>query len=134
MSTARSVRKNQMRNGIGTNERMRQEYADSVARMTQAEKLKRMMQNGVTLKDVDEAYKRGYAEGREQSAKPYIRVYCAAMVLAMREKLNLGTEDCGIVIARALEILNGDGWIDPEDLEQRARDEVGVDLGGMEWT
>ena len=134
MGTVRSVRKHLRQNGIGTNERLRQQYIASVEQLTAAERIKGLVQNGITPRDVDEAHKSGYSQGRESSAKPYIRVYCAAMLIAMWEKLNPGTENCGIVISRALEILNGSDWLTPEELEEKAAEMTGVELKGLDWT
>ena len=99
-----------------------------------------MIQQGISKEDLAKEFQRGYDAGvedyrakNENAAKPYIQAYCASVALVLHEHNGFDAEQTGLVIARAMEILNGNDWFMPEDLTDRVKDEVGLDISTLGW-
>ena len=58
--------------------------------MTVEQRTAALVKNGITLKDVDDAYKRGYDEGYEKAKEFVGYSMCAALGLAMNDLYGFG--------------------------------------------
>ena len=67
-------------------------------RMSKQDIEKRIMKNGITAKDLQDAYDRGRKEGFANSAEPVMHSCYAAVCLALRELYGFGQKRCCDVI------------------------------------
>ena len=71
--------------------RAQQRATPGYLRGTKEQKIKALLQNGITLEDLEEEYKRGYEAGaRDAMTYTYKAVY-AAVVLALRKLYRFGS-------------------------------------------
>ena len=140
----KQIRRNAAKNEIARNRQLTNELIESRKNLGIAEMLSGMIQQGISKKDLDDAYSRGYNDGRKEcseefaakcadAAKPYLIVYVAAMAIALHRHYRFGGKRAGLAIAEALEVVRSGLWIDPEEIVQQCRDEVGLDIETMGW-
>lgn len=144
MSSLRQLRRKAERQQIADNKRRTQELIESRKNLGIAQMLDGMIQQGISKKDLDEAYTRGWNEGHkagqdavltkyETASKPYALVFIAATALALHRHYGFGGKRAGLAIAEALEIVKSETWIDPEDITEMCKNEVGLDVTTMSW-
>ena len=129
----RKLKRQAMRQQTKTNQALRDQYQASVKALNTAQTINGIIQNGVTPKMLEDAenkaFQRGYGKGLEVGATPYVKVYCAAVCLALHRHFGFGGVRCSRVLNEALEIVNHGTWIEPEEVIDQAEQETGIDLG-----
>lgn len=63
-------------------------------RMTQDQRINAMCKNGITPKDVDDAYNKGYKEGVNRASDTCLKDAYAAFLLAAHEVFGFGRDRC----------------------------------------
>ena len=128
----RQLKRKAMRQQIKSNEALKDKYRQSVKELDEAERIKGIIQQGVTPKMLEEAknnaYNRGYAEGLHNQALPYIKTFCAALCIALHKEQGFGAVRCARVLAEVTDIVRDGTWIDPEEVIEQAEREIGIDL------
>lgn len=144
MSSLRQLRRKAERQEIADNKKRTQELIESRRNLGVAQMLDGMIQQGISKRDLDDAYSRGWNEGHkagqdavlqkyETASKPYALVFISAVALALHRHYGFGGQRAGRVIAEALEIVRSETWIDPEDITEMCKAEVGLDVTTMSW-
>lgn len=90
MGANRALRRKQMR-----------EQMHEWVRMGQAEQVRKLVQNGITQKDLDECYNKGHADGFKAGTDKTLRTVYAGVVLELLDSGN--TEDEAIGFLQALD-------------------------------
>lgn len=63
------------------------------------ERVRRLMQNGISPDDLQKEFQSGYEEGFKNASKPIIRSCYAAVCLALRELYRFGSKRCCDVLS-----------------------------------
>lgn len=70
----------------------------SYLRESKEELTRRLIKNGITQKDLEDEYARGYTAGFKKAAEPVIRGCYAAVCLALNDMHGFGQKRCGDVL------------------------------------
>ena len=65
-----------------------------VASYSKQQRIAGLIQNGITTKDLEEAYERGRQEGFKQAAVPIVKSCYAGICVALHDVFGFGTERC----------------------------------------
>jgi hypothetical protein len=140
MSTLRKLRRQAERQEIADNKRRTQELIESRRNLGVAQMLDGMIQQGISKKDLDDAYSRGYKAGidaaaaeQAKKAPPLLLAYLGATALALHRECGFGGKRASRVLSALVDIAENDLWIDSGDLLQRCRDEMQLDISTIEW-
>lgn len=87
--------------------------------------------NGITLNDLRKEYDRGYKEAVNDVSLKLENTYVAALLLALHETYGFGKQRCMMVAKEMCDIAMKE--ICADDLLNRLRDEVGIDLKSDEY-
>lgn len=99
-------------------------------RMTQDQRINAMCKNGITPKDVDDAYNKGYKEGVDRASATIMKDAYAAFLMAAHEVFGFGRDRCRRLLYAADErVVNS--LASDEAVEEVFR-EVGVSINFYE--
>lgn len=68
--------------------------------LTKEQKQEQLFKNGITVKDLEDNYNKGFDAGFAQAAEPVIRTTYAAVCLALNDLHGFGAERCCKVLQR----------------------------------
>lgn len=60
---------------------------------------RRLIQNGITLKDLEDNYNKGWSDGFKKAAEPVIQACYAAICLALNDVLGYGQKRCARILS-----------------------------------
>ena len=83
----RADRRRKMREETGRSKKLVGEY-------TKQQRIDALLKNGISPKDLDEAYDRGHRDGFREAALPIIKTCYAAICAALHDEFKFGEERC----------------------------------------
>lgn len=122
----RALRRQMMRQQTAKNKTLEAGYRTSVRDLSAAETIKGIIQHGVTPKQLEEEFTRGYKAGYHEAAMPTSRAAMAAAIIALKEVYGFGPKRCVRFLNVMFEKLIT--AIGDEDLVQEAIAQVGVEI------
>ena len=115
----RAQRRAMMREQTGKTETM-------LAAYNRAQRIERLMTQGISPEDLTKAYNDGFAEGYKRAAMPTIEACYAAICLALHEQYGFGQERCIRAVNAIDERITT--MITSEELRKETLDKIGVDI------
>ena len=105
--------------------------------MARMETKARLLQNGITQKDLQDAYDRGWREATKANVvDEHLRYmqefFYSACAVAAHDVYGFGKDRCERLLHRVAEIMNEE--ISTGDIIERCLRETGVDVNVEEWT
>ena len=76
-----------------------------IADYTQSQLMAGLAQNGITPKDLEKEYHRGYQDGLQAASLPMIKTCYAAICLALHDEFDFGEDECFRALTRVDERL-----------------------------
>lgn len=115
----RAQRREMMRNQTGKS-------AGLMAQYSKAERIERLMAQGISPADLEKAYNDGFSQGYQRAAVPTVEACYAAVCLALHDVYGFGQTRC----IRALNAIDEriTTMITSEEIRQETLDRVGVDI------
>lgn len=115
----RADRRKMMREQTGKSATLLQEYS-------RAQRIERLLTQGISPEDLTKAYNDGFAEGYRSAAMPTIEACYASIMLALHDLFGFGQERCirtlNAVDERITTMIVGD------DLRREAMDRLGIEI------
>ena len=115
----RAQRRAMMREQTGKSETM-------LAAYNRAQRIERLMTQGISPDDLTKAYNDGFAEGYQRAAMPTIEACYAAICVALHDLYGFGQERCIRAVTAVDERITT--MITSEEIRQEALDKAGVDI------
>ena len=97
-----------------------------LAAYNRAQRIERLMTQGISPEDLTKAYNDGFAEGYKRAAMPTIEACYAAICLALHEQYGFGQERCIRAVNAIDERITT--MITSEELRKETLDKIGVDI------
>lgn len=115
----RAQRREMMRSQTGRS-------ADMLAQYSKAERIERLMAQGISPADLEKAYNDGFSQGYQRAAVPTVEACYAAICLALHDVYGFGQTRC----IRALNAVDEriTTMITSEEVRREALDRAGVDI------
>ncbi|MBR6030189.1 MAG: hypothetical protein IKP40_13985 [Clostridia bacterium] len=122
----RKLKRQAMRNQTKANEELRRQYEESKRALSAAETITGLIQQGVTPRQLEEEFTRGYKAGYKAAAMPTSKAAMAAAIIALKEVYGFGPKRCirflNVMYERMVTAITD------EELVQEAFDQVGVEI------
>lgn len=115
----RQERRNAARQQINRSQQLLASY-------NKAERIDRLMQQGISPEDLKKAYNDGFADGYRKAAVPTIEACYAAVCVALHEQFGFGQDRCIRVVSAVDEQIVT--MITSEEIRQQALEKAGVDI------
>lgn len=115
----RADRRRMMREKVGKSESLLREYS-------QAERIERLMQQGISQIDLENQYRAGYDEGFRRAGVEILKACYAACALGLHEAFGFGQ----VRLIRAINAMDEHvaTMITGEDLKQEVLDRMGLEI------
>lgn len=140
MSSLGSIKKQIKRQEAARNKQLTAELIATRQNLGLAKTVNGLLQNGISPKDLEAEYARGYKAGidaaaaeQAKKAPPLLLAYLGATALALHRECGFGGKRASRVLSALVDIAENDLWIDADDLLEKCRKELQLDISTIEW-
>lgn len=122
----RKLKRQAMRQQTKRNMEIAADYRSSVKSLSAAESIRGIVQQGITPKQLEEEFDRGWRKGYKDAAMPTSRAAMAAAILALGEVFGFSDEQCVLFLDEMFRHMMT--AIGDDDLVEEAFERVGVEI------